>query len=62
MTPYCSKLEKLQSLVREHMHTIATTPWVSVIIPSTSNLTSFLDDDKIPTLVPPYHVDSGTNA
>lgn len=62
MTPYCSKLEKLQSLVREHMLTVAATPGVSVIVPSTSNLTSFLDDDKISTLVPAYHVDSGTNA
>lgn len=44
------------------MPTVTATSWVSVIVPSPSNLVAFLDDDKIPTVVPAYHVDGGTNA
>lgn len=62
MTPYYSELEKIQSLIWNHMLTVTATSWVSVIVPSPPNLASFLDDDKIPTLVPAYHVDGGTNA
>lgn len=62
MTPYYNKLEKLHSLTWERMPTVTAASWVSVIVPSPSNLTAFLDDDKIPTLVPTYHVYGGANA